>query len=196
MGMVTGVLLACAVGLAQEPAPDGPPPPPGSGEGIVWRVLQRFPDIDRQRVRNFLDEQFSDEVCRFRELSVRHYDEAAELMSRLVEEALEFMEARHTNPERYRQMVRQREMEKQAMELAEALREAEGDDRDRLSGELRRLLEESFDLKQDRMRGEVDLVERELDELKTLVTKREENRDSIIERRLGELMGDTHYLEW
>ena len=62
--------------------------------------------------------------------------------------------------------------------------------------ELTKMLEEIFDLKQERNRLEAEQIERELREIRAMIQKREDNRRMIIGRRAEDLAGGEDIFEW
>jgi hypothetical protein len=62
--------------------------------------------------------------------------------------------------------------------------------------ELQSKLEILFDLKEKERKSEVEMLERELAELKTSLEVRKKNKADIILRRLSELIGKDDYLDW
>jgi len=90
----------------------------------------------------------------------------------------------------YSRLARERELERQADFLAVAARRAEtAEERDRFSAELTQRLVEIFDLKQQNRRDELAQFEAELERLKQRVAKRDELKESIIERHVARLTG-------
>ena len=68
--------------------------------------------------------------------------------------------------------------------------------RDELTHELKVTLERAFDIKQQQRRFEAEQIDRELRDIQTLIEKRQENRELIIGRRLGDLIGRPDVYEW
>ena len=66
----------------------------------------------------------------------------------------------------------------------------------KIKKELQSKLEMLFDLKEKERRSEVEMLERELAELKASLEIRKNNKADIILRRLSELIGKDDYLEW
>ena len=200
-------VLISGVSQAQHEAP----PLPDSRGDIMQRVMRHFPDVNHEAVLGFIRDEFPQELHEFRELSLRHVGEAVDLMTHLVRESLDLIEAKRHNPERYEQLMRQRRLHREAFRLAEICRNGDEDDdedRDEDDGEddederqgaeeeLRDVLEEIFEIKQGMMKAELEHMEKELDRLRGLIERRDSNRDRIIERRLTEMVGDSENLEW
>ena len=73
---------------------------------------------------------------------------------------------------------------------------ANAQERTGIRNELQSKLELLFDLKEKERKSEVEMLERELAELKASLEVRKNNKADIILRRLSELIGKDDYLEW
>lgn len=73
---------------------------------------------------------------------------------------------------------------------------ANAQERTKIKKELQSKLEILFDLKEKERRNQVEILERELAELKSSLEIRKRNKADIILRRLSELIGKDEYLEW
>ena len=57
-------------------------------------------------------------------------------------------------------------------------------------------LEEAFEVRQELMKKDIRYVETELMRLKALVQEREQNRETIIARKVNEMVGSNPSLDW
>ena len=73
---------------------------------------------------------------------------------------------------------------------------ANAQERTKIKKELQSKLEMLFDLKEKERRSQVEMLERELTELKASLEVRKNNKADIILRRLSELIGKDDYFEW
>lgn len=73
---------------------------------------------------------------------------------------------------------------------------ANAQERTNIKKVLQSKLEMLFDLKEKERKSEVEMLERELAELKASLEVRKSNKADIILRRLSELIGKDDYLEW
>ena len=90
----------------------------------------------------------------------------------------------------YEQLVRERNMEQEAVRLAQAYRQATSEaERARIQQQLREKLGAMFDLKQENRLDEVRQMEEALESLRQRMDERRDMRDQIIEHRLNELLG-------
>ncbi|UCH64398.1 MAG: hypothetical protein JSW63_07110 [Ignavibacterium sp.] len=69
-------------------------------------------------------------------------------------------------------------------------------DKQTLKGEIRSKLGILFDLKEKKREVEIQMLEKELAQLKESLIVRKKNKDDIILRRLSELTGTDEYLDW
>jgi len=173
-----------------------PPSPLGSEWEALERALADFPDLNREAVMEFIAREFPDELREFKDLSVRHLSRAVDLMSRMVDDAIICLEARQRDPELFEKLMRKRALEKRSIKLAETCRTTEGEERERAVAELRETLAEIFLLKQEFMKADLSRLEKELDELRGLIAKRESRREGLIDRRLGDMLGECEDIPW
>ena len=163
---------------------------------IMGEVFARFPDAEPERMMQFMRETFVREMREFRDLSLDHRDEAVDLLTNLVRQSLELMEIKRRHPALYEQHLKQRRLEREADDIAQAAKRASGEERDKLVASLRQKLEDAFEVKQGLMKSDVEQMETELKDLKAMIEKRQQNREGIIKRRVGEIIGESDYLQW
>ena len=73
---------------------------------------------------------------------------------------------------------------------------ASSDNKLNLKNEMRTKLGMLFDLKEKQRQMEIQMLEKELTQLKESLVVRKKNKDDIILRRLSELTGTDEYLDW
>lgn len=89
----------------------------------------------------------------------------------------------------YERLVRERQMEREARDLARVIRLLpDGDERRTKIDTLRAMLSEIFELKQENRRREIERLERQIQELQESIQKRAQMRDRMIDRRLRQLV--------
>lgn len=66
----------------------------------------------------------------------------------------------------------------------------------KIKAQLRNELEQLFDLKEQQKRLDVEMLEFQLQELKTSLDARKKNKNEIINKRFNELIGISNYLDW
>ncbi len=94
------------------------------------------------------------------------------------------------DPEMYALLKSDIEMERKSLEISHQLRQLPRDQRVKLKEELTTLLNEHFDVRQKRRQLQIKRMEEELKKLRDAVTKRDESRKTIVDKRLNELTGD------
>ncbi len=94
--------------------------------------------------------------------------------------------------ELYERLLHERRMEENAEDLARTIRLLpKGQERRVKIDTLRAMLEDIFEIKQENRRREVERLQRQIRELKENLRKREQMRDRMIDRRLGQLIDST-----
>jgi len=186
--------------LTDPPLPPGAPPyasfPPRTQADLVRAVFKRFPGHDAAEIMPFIEKNLPQDMHRCRKLARQHWNHAVNFLSDLVQEALDLRHMQETRPELFQRVLERRRLEARVAELADLLRALPRDARSEQRAELRRLLKNGFDLRQEILKAELADMQAELDELTELIAKRSANRDLIIERKLRELTGDAPGLEW
>jgi hypothetical protein len=94
------------------------------------------------------------------------------------------------DPEMYKLLTRDQELERQTAELAIQCRRAPQEERSALKKQLGELVLQHFDVRQERRRLQLKRLEDELKALRTAIEKRDETREDIIYRHLLELLGE------
>lgn len=90
----------------------------------------------------------------------------------------------------YDQIRTEQALERETLRLAlQIKRSTNEDERSRLEGALRRMLDESFELKQGIRADEIEQAEAQIIELRRLLGERQARKAQIIERRVRELIG-------
>jgi hypothetical protein len=94
------------------------------------------------------------------------------------------------DPELYKLMTNENDLERRTRELAGQYHQASKDQRDKIKGELQKLVTQQFEARQQRRTMELKRFEDELKRLRDAVDRREKNRQQIIDKRVSELAGD------
>lgn len=82
------------------------------------------------------------------------------------------------------------DLEKKSAEISSRVRQLPRDQRVKLKEELTKVLNEHFDVRQKRRELQIKRMEEELSRLRDAVHKRNEAREPIVRKRLGELTGE------
>ena len=162
----------------------------------IARGFARFPQVDQERVMELMRTLFAPEMAQFRNMALQKTDEAVDYLCVLIQQASDLLELKNVDRKRFEKLLTQRQLERQAEELALKIREETVEDRDASLEELRRLLEEAFEIKQENMRADVEAMAHDLEELKAFIEKRQGSREAIITHYMKELTGETVYMDW
>jgi len=199
-GCVSLAALNSAVAQGDGPAvpPRATPPPPlmAPQQSMLDTVFARFPNVEREDMLRFIQEEFPKEMREFHEIARHHMGEAVDYLTDVVAESLDMVTARRDDPAQFELMMRWRRLESQAFDLAEAYRRVDDGKRDEIAKELRRVLGEGFETKQNLMQRGLGKMREEIERLESLIEKRQAKREAIIERRMDTLAGGGEELEW
>lgn len=97
---------------------------------------------------------------------------------------------RQQDPEMFALVSQDEQLEQQTAELADQVRRASGEQRDKLKTQLRDLVNKHFEIRQQRRELQLKRMETELARLREAIKERNEVRESIIQQRLTELTGE------
>ena len=111
-------------------------------------------------------------------------------MREIMPEMRRLIEMRERDPEGFERTIHERHIEHRAMRLAQEAREAEGDRHEELIEQVRRHLDELFEVRMRDRDTRIEQLEHELERLRHEQEQRRDQRGELIERRLAELMGE------
>lgn len=101
-------------------------------------------------------------------------------------------DVQQTSRELYERLLRERRMEQQAQDLAQVIRLLpEGGERRAKIDSLRAMLNQIFDIKQENRRREIERLQQKIQELQRSLQERRKMRETMIDRRLQQLLGTT-----
>ena len=104
---------------------------------------------------------------------------------------------RAENPAEFERLQRIRKMEEEPQMLAEKIRRAgPPEEKDKLTARLREMLGELFDQREAGREREVVEIEKRLNELRRVLKERRDRKDEIVKRRMGQMLGREEVLEW
>ena len=107
---------------------------------------------------------------------------------------LEFM--KDHDPEMYKVMKEDRDLEHRTMELVTQYRRASGDERTKIKQQLEETVNKHFDVRQQRRTLELKRLEGELQRLRETIDRREKARKEIVEKRVTRLLGTERELDF
>lgn len=163
----------------------------------------------REEIREFLNEEEGEELMQFVEkempkgtaayinqLIVENPYEAYEALEYLMETRNEYLELKEVQPEVAKDFLDYNHSETASYMLAMKIEKSDGKNDEALKKKLRGEIEKAFDLRLTLQKAELANLEDEVEELRTLLKKRETAREAVIERRFKELTGENEHLEW
>lgn len=207
--MISPVLVCAGDGIPAPPAIPVPnsliltnreleklPPSPPSADFVMKVVFSRFPGVSSDEVTKFMNEYFVQEVREVKQMAEVLPDKAVERLTDIVQECISLMRIRNRDAELFSKIMEEKRLNKVAQRRAEAIREAKGTERNKGIEELRKILETTFEIKQELMKRDVEGLEKELEQLKQLVKLREQRKNEIINGRLTELVNGRAEIRW
>lgn len=100
-----------------------------------------------------------------------------------------FEPMRQNDPEMFRLVQEDDELDRRTHELGTQFRQAPPEQRERMQRELREMVNKQFEVRQQRRTLELKRIENELQRLREAIERRAKNREQLIERRVAELTG-------
>jgi hypothetical protein len=87
-------------------------------------------------------------------------------------------------------MRREEDLGEQASGLADKYRDAPTDKKAEIKSELEKIVEQQFDLRQERRAMEVKRLEEDLKRIRTMMDRRKEARKQVVSNRVAELLDE------
>ncbi|MFH1421654.1 MAG: hypothetical protein ABIH42_02930 [Planctomycetota bacterium] len=160
--------------------------------------LEPIPAKEKEKIETFIKDF---EPRLFARLS-RLRDENPGLYFKLLKEAQQKMRnmnnLKEKNPEKYKEILHMKELEREIFKLVEKYRSSSEDDKNKeeILVNLKNHLSELFNIRQQEHEREIKRLEKELAKLKDIYNKHEENRDAIVEKRLKQIIGEDNEFDW
>jgi hypothetical protein len=106
---------------------------------------------------------------------------------RAMQEHLAMLEK--ADPEMYKLVKADMDLERQSHELAMQYRRASSDERPKMKEKIQELVAKHFDVRQERRALELKRLETQLQRLRETLERRKNARDKLVEQRVSELVG-------
>ncbi len=110
------------------------------------------------------------------------------------------LELKENDPDMYELRVDDVRLSYESQDLAEQYRQAQKDNNHRQVRELRskleKLVESHFEVRQKIRQLELKRLEQRIEDLREQIEKRDDDRDELVEQRLGELVGTDEGVRW
>jgi hypothetical protein len=100
------------------------------------------------------------------------------------------------DPEMHKLVVEDLRLEEASLDLANQIRSAKTEDREKLRAELAVQVNKHFDVRQQRRELQLKRLEDELKRLREAIESRTRSRDEIVQKRLIDLVGNPKDLEF
>lgn len=100
------------------------------------------------------------------------------------------------DPEMYKLLTTDRELERQTVEMAEQYRRAPAADREKLKAGLSELVGKHFEVRQERRELQLKRMEEEIQRLRDAIKARNDSREKIVTERITELTGEANPLDF
>jgi hypothetical protein len=94
------------------------------------------------------------------------------------------------DPEMRELLAQDAELERQTFQMADQVRRARPEDREKLTAQLTELVNKHFDVRQKRRGLQLKRMEEELQRLRDAIKERNDSRASIVKERMTELIGN------
>jgi|GEM_PF-3167223 len=188
------LLLCSRLWGAEEAAPAAAPQ--AEVKAILDEHLADWGDAAaRQAVLRMIHDVFPARLAELEEIVKRNRDEANEVADQLIDQAGRLVDLKQDEPREYERFLRLCRLDDECLALGRKARTLQGQERETVLVELRKKLAEAFDAKQESMKRELAAMETEVENLRRRVAKRADSRDTLIERRVLDLLGDRE-AEW
>ena len=100
------------------------------------------------------------------------------------------------DPELRKIFVRGLRSELDVRRAAKKLKDAKGEEKDKLKKDMEKALSEQFDAKLEGHQVRLKKTQEEIEKLKARIEKRRSMKSQLVQKRLGELSGDTETWDW
>ena len=150
---------------------------------------------ERQAILREATVVFSERIQQAQAMLGQDADEAHEIIEQVIDKTWELMDLKENNRAAYKRQVALYTLDNNTMALARRVRQSKGAERKKLTAQLQQMLQAYFDRKQENIKAEVQMHEREAARLKQLYAKRQQRRARLIERKLRDML-DEDDVEW
>ncbi len=151
----------------------------------------------REKILAFVDENMPLLSMRLREASEKSAEAVDMLLRRRLFEIHRLMELQATDPKAFASALREERLSFTSYGLVRQYRTAKTDEeRERIKTDLRKAVEELFQIRYENELYRIEKLEEKLRELRDVLAERDANRQEIIDRYLTRITGEDRYLEW
>lgn len=179
-GVALGLLAVAGPAFAQK-GPEKPPFEEGMGPG--GPRFQVDPE-EEAKVLSFIREHAPE--------MARHFEEHPDEYRKRLPELAKMVR----NPEIRDVFLKNMAADMKVRKLAEALRRAEGPEKERVKKELEAVLDEQFDVKLAQHELQIKKMQEEIVKLRARIESRRAKKAEMVKKRLTEMMGEGDGWDW
>lgn len=188
MYIIIPIILITSISFAQV---DQEPPTAPTTLGY-----SRVKPQDEKLLLSKISPDLKAELLRIKEIDKERYEELLEEISyNSFDMYAGFMEASEKERFQTERQIEQMEVQTEALGIRYEHATSEND-KQKIVTDLKHILGQLFDMKEKARSFEVQMLEKELKQLKESLNVRKKSKNEIINRRLNELIGKGDYLDW
>lgn len=158
--------------------------------------LSKLDEQDEKELLDKLSPELKAELLKVKEFNQQQYEELLQETSYgRLEFYTDFMEPKEKERMENERKIDEMEVQTEALGLRFEHSSSESE-KQKIVSDLKVVLNKLFDIKEKARSMEVEMLEKELKQLKESLKVRKQSKDEIINRRLNELIGKGDYLDW
>ncbi|MCU0644108.1 MAG: hypothetical protein MUC94_07580 [bacterium] len=166
--------------------------------------IQTIDDLEKElgpdwenRILDHVKNEYPAELVNLQKMKNQNIQKYQRKLIKFWQEVRHELRLKKENPERYKRVRQQHELDHICDNLAEEYRQTKDKSRQsEIRNELKSKLRELFILREAEKEAKIAELEREIKGLKEMVAFRRQKQDEIIEKRLVEMLGQSQELEW
>jgi hypothetical protein len=155
--------------------------------------------LSEEDILNWVRQHVPQEISDLQVLKRENPREYEEQLHWIAEKIQHLEHVKQQYPEMYDRLIEVEKLEHQSWKMAEEIpRIRDAEKKKQLTAQLRDVLEKIFEIRLEERSLEIKELEKELDKMKALIEKRKAMKDTIINRRLKELIPspENEALDW
>jgi hypothetical protein len=160
---------------------------------------RKEPESDQkmEKIRAFLKEFYPEKLEELERLREENPAAFAREIQGCVREIQNLENLKKNDPERFKEVIELRKLERESMRIAESYRrERDTNKKVEIKQKLREILNCIFEHKNKEQQREIEHLSQELDRLKKRIESRTQNKDKILDRRINEMTGEKDESDW
>jgi hypothetical protein len=145
----------------------------------------------------FVKENAPEIFATWEKLKASRPDEAERFFRNVLERLMHLRPMKEHDPDRFELELKAFRADSKCLELAESARQTQDQaKKEEAKANLRKAVEELFDLRQQTRKKELEELRKRVAELESDISRRQEKRGEMIDRRLAQLLGERDEMEW